>query len=324
MEDRCPITLLNTKVKWITGILKMSMQDIIMAVVPASQRGFIPKRDSKPHLLLVHSQWRQGTSGVWLSLDFAKAFDSTNHAVLGDFLLLMGVQKERCEVLLEFLVSPMLADAVLQPKCGIKQGDPLSRTLLSFLTTLLVDDLQKKCPQDVPPLYADDTLIWIPGGRRQALAWLKQVREVLYKYSLVSRYKLNMHKCKLLPQRWSFEETHLNEARAHRGIKVVQRVEYLGTWLGHVTFDDQFAKPLRAFRDKTAFIATLLLTLAQEVEILRVWAFPTLFHVATLFYPTDVVRRQLDASMRWALGVKAWSLPVAQMMQSKDRGGGCR
>ena len=31
------------------------------------------------------------------------------------------------------------------------------------------------------------------------------------------------------------------------------------------------------------------------------WAFPTLFYVATLFYPTDVVRRQLDASMRWAL-----------------------
>ena len=47
---------------------------------------------------------------------------------------------------------------------------------------------------------------------------------------------------------------------------MVQWVDYLGTWLGHVTFDDQFAKPLRAFRDKTAFIATLPLTLAQKVE----------------------------------------------------------
>ena len=123
VEDQRPITLLNTKVKWITGILKMSMQDSIMAVVPASQRGFIPKRDSKPHLLSVDSQWRKGTSGVWLSIDFAKAFGSTNHALLGDFLLLLGVQKEWCEVLLDFLVSelkflvgPMLADAVLQPK----------------------------------------------------------------------------------------------------------------------------------------------------------------------------------------------------------------
>ena len=103
---------------------------------------------------------------------------------------------------------------------------------------------------------------------------------------------------------------------------MVQRVEHLGTWLGHVTFDDQFAKPLRAFRDKTAFIATLPPTLAQKVEILRVWAFPILFYVATLFYPTNVMRRQLDASMRWALGVKPWSFPVAQMMQSKDKGGG--
>ena len=107
VEDQRPITLLNTKVKWITGILKMSMQDIIMAVVPASPRGFIPKRDSKPHLLSVHSQWRKGTSGVWLSLDFAKAFDSTNHALLGDFLLLPGVQKEWCDVLLDFLGSEL-------------------------------------------------------------------------------------------------------------------------------------------------------------------------------------------------------------------------
>ena len=142
----------------------------------------------------------------------------------------------------------------------------------------------------------------------------KRVREVLHKYSPVLGYKLITHKCKLLPQWWSLEETDLNGAGEHQGIKVVQRVEYLGTWLGHVTFDNQFAKPLRAFCEKTAFIATLPLTLAQKVEILRVWAFRTLFYVATLFYPTDVVRRQLDASMRWALGVKPWSLPVAQIM----------
>ena len=173
VEDRRPITLLNTKVKRITGILKMSMQDIIMAVVPASQRGFIPKRDSKPHLLSVHSQWRKGTSGVWLSLNFAKAFDNTNHALLGDFLLLLGVQEAWCEVLLDFrgselkfLVGPVVADAILQPKRGIKQSDTLSPALFSLMTTLLVDDLQKKCPQAVPHLYGDDTLIWIPGGHR--------------------------------------------------------------------------------------------------------------------------------------------------------------
>ena len=313
VEDQRPTTLLNTKVKWITGILKMSMQDIIMAVVPASKRGFIPKRDFKPHLLSVHSRWRKGPSGVWLSLDFAKAFDITNHALLGDFLLLLGVQKACCEVLLDllgselkFLVGPMLADAALQPKCAIKQGDTLSPTLFSLLTTLLVDDWQKKCPQAVPYVYADDTLITIPGGRGQALAKLKRVREILYKYSLVSGYKLNMHKCKLLPQRWSFEEADLNKEGEHQGIKVVRRVEYLGTWLRHVTFDDEFAKPLRAFRNKMAVIVTLPLTLAHKVEVLRVWAFPTLFCVGTVFYPTDGVRRQLDACMRWALGIEPW------------------
>ena len=91
MEDHRPITLLNTKVKWIARILKMSMHDIIMAMVLASQRGFIPKGYPKPHLLSVHSQWRKGMSAVRLSLGFAKAFDSTNHALVGDFLLWLGV-----------------------------------------------------------------------------------------------------------------------------------------------------------------------------------------------------------------------------------------
>ena len=91
----------------------------------------------------------------------------------------------------------------------------MSPTLFSLLTTHLVDDLQKKCPEAVLHLYADDTLVCILGGRKQALAKLKQVREVLYKYSLVSGYKLNMHQCKLLPQRWSFEETDLNKAGEH-------------------------------------------------------------------------------------------------------------
>ena len=170
-------------------------------------------------------------------------------------------------------------------------GRHIVTNLFSSLTTLVVNDLQKKCPQAVPYLYADDMLIWIPGGRRQALARLKRVKEVLYKYSLVSGYKLNMHKCKLLPQWWSFEEADLNNEGEHKGIKVDHRVEYLGTWLGHVTFDEQFAKPLRAFCDKTSFIATLPLTLAQKMEVLRVWAFRTLFYVATPFYPTDVVHR---------------------------------
>ena len=113
----------------------------------------------------------------------------------------------------------------------------------------------------------------------------------------------------------------MNNEGEHQGITLVELVEYLGTWLGHVTLDHPFAKPVRASRDKMALIATLPLTLAHKVEVLRVWAFPTLFYASTLFYPTDVVRRQLDACMRWALEINSWGLRVAQLMQSGDSGG---
>ena len=67
VEDHRPITLLTTKVKWITGILKMSMQDCRHGR-EASFRNEIPSRTC---YWFIHSGETE-TSGVWLSLHFCE------------------------------------------------------------------------------------------------------------------------------------------------------------------------------------------------------------------------------------------------------------
>ena len=82
MSKQRPITLLTCKIKWLTGVLKLALNDLVSFVVPKQQAGFIKGRQMDDHLLLVQNIWKSGRQGAWLNIDFAKAFDSTSHALL--------------------------------------------------------------------------------------------------------------------------------------------------------------------------------------------------------------------------------------------------
>ena len=53
-----PITLLNCKMKWLTGVVKLCLEDLVQFIVPSEQKGFIKRRCMGDHLHAVHSIWR--------------------------------------------------------------------------------------------------------------------------------------------------------------------------------------------------------------------------------------------------------------------------
>ena len=123
VDRQRPITLLTCKIKWLTGVLKLAPTYLVEYVVPRQQAGFIKGRQMEAHLQDVQQIWNPGRDGTWLSIDFAKAFNSTSHDLLYVFLRQLGVPEAWCQALIQFLRGPVhflvgnqLTIAHLRPK----------------------------------------------------------------------------------------------------------------------------------------------------------------------------------------------------------------
>ena len=267
-----PITLLNCKMKWLPGVLKLCLEDLVQFIVPSEQKGFMKRRCMDDHLHAVHSIWRGQEEGAWLSIDFSKAFDSTSHCLMSAFLIEIGVPPVWVHNLeqflrgpIQFLVGSQITGAGLVPGSGIKQGDTLSPTLFSLLTALLVHKIKLRFPEMRSFLYADDTLVFIPGSLPTVRQGLQGLRELLTHYGDVSGYKLNMRKCGVVLQgiEWNSTEATIS------GFHIRHKVKYLGTWLGNATVMEQFQGPLAKLQAKAQFLATLPMTECEKVQALH-------------------------------------------------------
>ena len=165
-------------------------------------------------------------------------------------------------------------------------------------------------------LYADDTLVFIPGSLRTVRQGLQVLRELLTHYGEVSGYKLNMRKCGVVLQGIEWNNTEVTIS----GFHIQRKVKYLGTWLGNATVMEQFQGPVAKLQAKAQFLATLPLTECEKVQALHLWAYPVLRHVALQFFPTPQVIRRANMAMRTALQVRNWDLPVS-WQQPRDKGG---
>ena len=53
VDRQRPITLLNTRTEWITGVLKIMKDDVLMAITPSEQQDFVTGRSADRHLYQV-------------------------------------------------------------------------------------------------------------------------------------------------------------------------------------------------------------------------------------------------------------------------------
>ena len=169
-----PITLLNAKAKWVTGTMKLCLQDFLNVMVPIEQKGFVKGRKMEAHLHNVMHIQASNVKAAWVSIDFLKAYDKMGHQIIEALLNVAGMERQLVRILiafmkeeLGFLVANKVANTWIRPRGGIRQGDSLSPALFVLVTAILCIMLRKQMPQTVPMLYADDTLIWIPGNVRE-------------------------------------------------------------------------------------------------------------------------------------------------------------
>ena len=107
-----------------------------------------------------------------VAIDFQKAYDSVTFEFLRKALEYVGMPLPYVSVLMSIMEGPIVfcvaqsfvEGVVLQPKSGIRQGDPFSPLLSDVITVVVVYDFQRLKLQAKVLLYADDTLPCIPGS----------------------------------------------------------------------------------------------------------------------------------------------------------------
>ena len=138
-------------------------------------------------------------------MDFRKAFDTVSHHMVRAWLKKAGLQEGWIRTLLSFLRGPisfivgdMVTEEEIWPTGGIRQGDTLSPTLFVLLTTILCREIARAFNDVKPFLYADDTLVWIPGGQQEVRAKLRKLKDIMKDYGKYTGQELNLEKTSLI------------------------------------------------------------------------------------------------------------------------------
>jgi hypothetical protein len=81
-----PISLCNTSYKILTKIIANRLKNVLLAIIPENQGGFIKGRNIMDNIILVqealHSSLRRKDKGMIVKLDLANAFDRVRHTFL--------------------------------------------------------------------------------------------------------------------------------------------------------------------------------------------------------------------------------------------------
>ena len=170
IDTQRSITLSNAKGKWVTGTIELCIKDFLRIMVPREQKGCMPGTNTDGDLHKVMEIHSKNEQGARVSIDLLKAYDKVGHPIIEGVLRYVGLGEHWIRMLIEFvkeglgfLVANKVSDTWIQTKGEIRQGDSLSPAMYAMITAVLCVMLQKALPVATRLLYADDTLLWIPG-----------------------------------------------------------------------------------------------------------------------------------------------------------------
>ena len=250
LGDLRPICLQNSCVKWVTQVVLLQLEDALPQLIALAHKGFMRRRQLIDHVLGVRELWETHGDGGYLIIDFSKANDSVVHDHLSSYLRYLGLLEPYLRLIMSLVVSLILfcvgsgyvADVVLRPSLGPRQGDPLSPALFALLTTIVVYNLRQLNVNLQVLLYADDVLLHVPGTQSTVAGTMEVI---MWRFLVCGRFsglRVNVSKTKLvLRKHWVSSQRTLSYSR----VSLRDSFRYLGIQFGHVSPTEVYAVNMR-------------------------------------------------------------------------------
>lgn len=253
------------------------------------------------------------------SIDVAKAFDSVTHQAINDTLLHLGVPEVMVEYIMYSyrgsctrLVCSDWVSELIFPKCGVKQGDPLSPVIFN----MIIDRLFKLLPKEIgarvgcidvsAEAFADD--LFLAASTEQGL---QQLINIMADYLASCGLAVNAQKCftvslRNVPrEKKSVVDSKTTFQCLGRKLPALSRTsewKYLG-----VPFTPQgrsTSEPVAKLQEAINILSKAPLKPQQKLFGLRVMVLPGLYHELTLGRTKIGTLKKLDTLTR--VTVRRW------------------
>lgn len=330
IEDTRPIVVSNTENRIIATVFNRMIIDALSDIIDPDQKGFIPGRLMKDHLLHFNESFykalEENSPYDLLLYDFEKAFDSCSHSMILHLLRHVGLPENvvtaislffhQAHALTTFRGAPPARIDFLR---GIKQGCPLSPLLFVLLMDVLMYQLKKVDGLEAR-MFADDTGT---GATHLGANSLYQIKCIFDDFKDATGLALNLDKTYFLTTRPNSEHRIVRARLRVVGwsdIKISGGSQYLGCPLGgEVDFGEAFYPRLSKFEERIRGYAVTNSSLSATSKILvaNVFLLPLLYFPAQFLrcpscYAADI-RKNL---MNWMAHFRA--IPLIQYCRPRE------
>ncbi|XP_056692063.1 uncharacterized protein [Spinacia oleracea] len=247
-----PISLCNTVYKCASKCLVARLKLVLPSIISPSQHAFISGRFMTDNIILSHEviekingHRRGGSYLASLKIDMSKAYDRVYWDFLLRILRAYGFPQHWINLIYQCISTVSYKVLInghtseqFKPKCGIRQGDPLSPFLFLFCMDILSRMLQlgndlkqfkgisltRGTPQMTHLFFADDALLFFLATKDSCSA----VSKILHRFCRISGQQLNLQKSffKVSPN------TPSAERQQFKDILRMDLVQSFGTHLG--------------------------------------------------------------------------------------------
>ncbi|CAH8638661.1 unnamed protein product [Dicrocoelium dendriticum] len=201
-----PIALLPTASKVMESIIDdfLRCHSESLSLIAPEQHGFRRAHSCTTNLLAALDSWTaeadNHTPTDVVYVDFSKAFDRVNHALLLSKLPSLGIDQQTICWLSTYLSGRtyrVRVNGALSSALAATTGVPQGSILGPLLFNLFINDLPS-CISSHILLYADDAKIWRPIRRPSDQALLQTDIDAAYSWASKNSLPFNIDKCKVM------------------------------------------------------------------------------------------------------------------------------